>query len=486
MQQQDASSDRVQRLRWMREARFGLFVHWGLYSVAARHEWVKQRERLDDAAYQRYFEHFDPDRYDPRRWAQLARQAGMRYAVLTTKHHEGFCLWDSALTDFKATNTPAGRDLVRPWVEAFRAEGLRVGFYHSLLDWHHPAFPIDGLHPQRDDEEAKTAAKDRDVAHYADYLHGQVRELLTGYGQVDYLFFDFSYPGRTWGGKGRDDWRSQELLDLVYSLQPDVVVNDRLDLDGDVVTPEQYQPTGPMADGGRLWEACQTLNGSWGYDRDNLDWKTSGQLIRMLVDGVAKDGNLLLNVGPTARGEFEPRAVEILEALGAWTGPNARSIYGAGPASYTPPADCPLHPARRPAVSPPVRLAFPARPPARPGRESDLRAVPPRRVGDRHRGHRPGPAGAEHHHGGPRDRCTHPQPAGPPARCRRSRHRAVPDTRTVNKHVRQHAARRRPCVPRLPLDRDGGPIRRDLTNSAIPETTRAAAKRGPDEGRQRQ
>jgi alpha-L-fucosidase len=339
LQQQDVSSDRVQRLRWMREARFGLFVHWGLYSVAARHEWVKQRERLDDAAYQRYFEHFDPDCYDPQRWAKLARQAGMQYAVLTTKHHDGFCLWDSALTGYKATNSPAGRDLVRPWVEAFRAEGLRVGFYHSLLDWHHPAFPIDGLHPQRDDEEAKIAAKDRDIAHYADYLHGQVRELLTGYGQVDYLFFDFSYPGRTWGGKGRDDWRSQELLDLVYSLQPNVVVNDRLDLDGDVVTPEQYQPTGPMAEGGRLWEACQTLNGSWGYDRDNLDWKTSGQLIRMLVDGVSKDGNLLLNVGPTGRGEFEPRAVEILTAIGAWTGPNARSIYGAGPATYTPPPD---------------------------------------------------------------------------------------------------------------------------------------------------
>jgi alpha-L-fucosidase len=324
----------------MKEARFGLFVHWGLYSVAARHEWVKQRERLDDAAYQRYFDHFDPDRYDPRRWAALARQAGMRYAVLTTKHHEGFCLWDSALTDFKATNTPAGRDLVRPWVEAFRAEGLRIGFYHSLLDWHHPSFPIDGLHPQRDDEQARTAAKDRDVARYTDYLHGQVRELLTGYGQVDYLFFDFSYPGRTWGGKGRDDWRSPELLDLVYSLQPEVVVNDRLDLDGDVVTPEQYQPAGSLADGGRLWEACQTLNGSWGYDRDNLDWKTSGQLIRMLVDGVAKDGNLLLNVGPTARGEFEPRAAETLAAIGAWTGPNARSIYGAGPARFTPPADC--------------------------------------------------------------------------------------------------------------------------------------------------
>ena len=155
--QHDESSGSAERLRWMREARFGLFIHWGLYSVAARHEWVKQRERLDDAAYQRYFEHFDPDQYDPRRWAELARRAGMRYAVLTTKHHEGFCLWDSALTDYKAISTPACRDLVRPWLEAFRAEGLRVGFYHShsLLDWHHAEFPIDGLHPQRDDEAAK-------------------------------------------------------------------------------------------------------------------------------------------------------------------------------------------------------------------------------------------------------------------------------------------------------------------------------------------
>jgi alpha-L-fucosidase len=332
-------SGRAERLWWMREARFGLFVHWGLYSVAARHEWVKQRERLDDAAYQRYFEHFDPDLYDPRRWARLARQAGMRYAVLTTKHHEGFCLWDSALTDYKATNTPAGRDLVRPWVEAFRAEGLKIGFYHSLLDWHHPEFPIDGLHPQRDDEQAQAAAKGRDVGRYADYLHGQVRELLTGYGPVDYLFFDFSYPGRTWGGKGRADWRSDELLDLIRSLQPDVVVNDRLDLEGDVVTPEQYQPTSSLADDGRLWEACQTLNGSWGYDRDNLDWKTPDQLIRMLVDGVSKDGNLLLNVGPTARGEFEPRAVGTLDAIGRWMDQHARSVYGAGPATYVPPPD---------------------------------------------------------------------------------------------------------------------------------------------------
>ena len=210
-----------------------------------------------------------------------------------------------------------------------------------MLDWHHPDFPIDGLHPQRDEEQAIAAAKDRDISRYTDYLHGQVRELLTGYGPVDYLFFDFSYPGRAWGGKGRDDWRSAELLDLIRSLQPDVVVNDRLDLEpeADVLTPEQYQPASSLSADGRLWEACQTLNGSWGYDRDNLDWKTPDQLIRMLVDGVSKDGNLLLNVGPTARGEFDPRAVGTLQAIGAWMGQHARSVYGAGPARYVPPPD---------------------------------------------------------------------------------------------------------------------------------------------------
>jgi alpha-L-fucosidase len=204
---QAASTGQAERLRWLREARLGMFIHWGLYSMPARHEWVKQRECLDDASYDRYFQHFDPDLFDPGVWARHAAQAGMKYVVVTTKHHEGFCLWDSALTDYKATNTPARRDLLRPIIDAFRAEGLRVGLYHSLLDWHHPDFPIDGMHPQRDDEAAIAAAGDRDVTKYADYLHGQVEELLTQFGRIDYLWFDFSYPQRVWGGKGREDWR---------------------------------------------------------------------------------------------------------------------------------------------------------------------------------------------------------------------------------------------------------------------------------------
>lgn len=328
---------------WFTHDRFGMFVHWGLYSLAARHEWVKTRERMTDEQYQVYFDHFDPDRYDPAQWARTAKAAGMRYVVLTTKHHDGFCLWDSRLTDYKVTKTPHGRDLVGPFVDACRAEGLKVGFYHSLIDWHHPSFPVDGTHPRRDDEEFKAAAADRDIREYQEYLHGQVRELLTEYGRVDYLFFDFSYAGREWwGGKGPDDWDSPRLMAMVRELQPHILVNDRSGLPGDFVTPEQYQPSAPMTLDGRpvLWEACQTLNGSWGYDRDNLDHKSPELLIRMLVDGVSKGGNLLLNVGPTGRGDLDPRDTAVLAEIGRWTDLHERSLRGCGPSPYTPPADC--------------------------------------------------------------------------------------------------------------------------------------------------
>ncbi|MER6946471.1 alpha-L-fucosidase [Nonomuraea sp. NPDC000554] len=319
-------------MTWFIRDRFGMFVHWGPYSLAARHEWVKTRERMTDAEYQPYVDHFDPDRYDPVAWARTARAAGMRYVVLTTKHHDGFCLWDSDLTDYKARS-----DLVRPFVEACGAEGLKVGFYHSLIDWHHPDFPVDGTHPLRD------SAPDRpgDIAEYRRYLHGQVRELLTRYGTIDYLFFDFSYSTRTewWGGKGPADWGSTELLAMVRELQPGILVNDRLGIPGDFITPEQYQPSAPL-DG--LWEACQTLNGSWGYDRDNLDYKSADLLIKMLVDGVSKGGNLLLNVGPTGRGDIDPRALAVLAEIGLWMDLHERSIRGCGPSEFTAPPDCRL------------------------------------------------------------------------------------------------------------------------------------------------
>ena len=330
-------------LTWFTDARLGMFVHWGLYSLAARHEWVKNHERMTDAEYEPYFAHFDPDRYDPRAWARTAKAAGAGYVVLTAKHHDGFCLWNSALTDYTSMNTPFGRDAVAEFVEACRAEGLRVGLYYSLIDWHHRSFPVDGTHPQRDDENFKTAAADRDIRDYQRYLHGQVRELLTGYGQIDYLFFDFSYTHRAdyWGGKGAEDWDAENLLCMVRALQPQIIVNDRLGIPGDIVTPEQYQPLEPMTRDGEpvAWEACQTLNGSWGYDRDNLDSKSSESLIKLLIDGVSKDGNLLLNVGPDGRGRIDPVAQRTFDEIATWMDDHARSIHGAGPAPWKAPSD---------------------------------------------------------------------------------------------------------------------------------------------------
>ncbi|WP_243064817.1 alpha-L-fucosidase [Humibacter sp. RRB41] len=330
---------------WFTYNRFGMFIHWGVYALGARHEWLMNRERMSAEQYERYARHFDPDLFDAREWAAAAKAAGMKYVVLTTKHHDGFCLWDSDLTDYKVTTSPFGRDVVAEFVEAVRDAGLKVGFYHSLLDWHHPDFTIDGFHPQRDDPNAAAVNEERDLARYRDYLHGQVRELLTRYGRVDYLFFDFSYAVNhepvVWGAKGAEDWASEQLLTMVRELQPGILVNDRLGIPGDLVTPEQYQPDSPLEVGGKpvLWEACQTLNGSWGYDRDNTDYKDVGMLVRMLIDGVAKGGNLLLNVGPNGRGAFDEHALESLDGIGEWMRLHSRSIYGAGRSSFTPPTD---------------------------------------------------------------------------------------------------------------------------------------------------
>ncbi|MBG6240017.1 alpha-L-fucosidase [Mycetocola sp. CAN_C7] len=329
---------------WFDRGRLGLFIHWGVYALPARHEWVQNREHIRPEDYEIYSEHFDPDLFDARGLARQAREAGFTYAVLTTKHHDGFCLWDSTLTDYTAPRTRAGRDLVREFVDAFRAEGLRIGFYHSLIDWHHPDFTVDGVHPLRDDPAEVSLNGERDLGVYRKYLHGQVRELLTGYGQVDYLFFDFSYSQGIGGlpGKGAAEWGSAELLTLIRDLQPGCIVNDRLELGGDVATPEQYQPVvTPTDDSGNpvRWEACQTLNGSWGYDRDNLNDKSSDLLLRMLVDTVSKNGNMLLNIGPDARGAIDARTQERLTDLASWFRLHGRSIYGAGPSEFSPPTD---------------------------------------------------------------------------------------------------------------------------------------------------
>lgn len=346
---------------WFTEARFGMFIHWGLYALGARHEWLQQRERMSAEHYERkYFPRFDPDLYDPAAWADAAADAGMKYLVVTSKHHEGFCLWDSALTDYKAPNTPAGRDLLRPMLDAFRARGLRTGLYYSVIDWHHPDFTVDFIHPLRDRPDRDALNEGRDMQRYRDYLHGQVRELLTEMGDIDVLWADFSYevgsghgaygaltedalaaaleaqngrpPVRPVVGKGAKDWGSEELLRMIRELRPNILLNDRLGLpDGyDLTTPEQAVPASwPQRDGKpALWEVCHTFSGSWGYHRDETTWKSPAQLLALLVEVVGKGGNLLLNVGPTGRGEFDARALERLAAMGRWMRANGRSIYG--------------------------------------------------------------------------------------------------------------------------------------------------------------
>ncbi len=325
-----------------------MFIHWGLYALAARHEWVKSRELIDDETYQKYFDHFSPDLYDPRAWAAAARDAGMKYVVITSKHHEGFCLWDTQQTDYKATNTPHGKDLLRPFVEAFREAGLRVGFYYSLIDWHHPDFPIDIFHPLRDRDDVQELNEGRSIRNYAAYMREQVRELLTGYGPIDIIWYDFSYPWREYRGlpgKGHDDWESEELLALTRELQPRIIVNNRLDLPvehADIHTPEQYQPREWVHVDSKpvVWEACQTFSGSWGYHRDEATWKSPEQLIQMLVNTVAMGGNLLMNVGPTARGTFDDRALDALDAYADWMRLHSRAIYGCTQSKFTAPADC--------------------------------------------------------------------------------------------------------------------------------------------------
>lgn len=335
---------------WFTHDRFGMFIHFGLYALPARHEWVKTNEKIPEEKYDEYFKYFNPDMYNPREWARQAKNAGMKYAVITAKHHEGFCLFDSKYTDYNSVNTPFGRDIIKEFTDAFREEGLRVGLYYSLLDWHHPDFTIDKYHPRRDDENVPEMNEKRDMKKYAEYMRNQVTELLTSYGKIDILWFDFSYPDSTYtnpygvklGGKGIDDWESEKLIETARRINPDIIIDNRTGIEQDLWTPEQEQPTQWVRDGdGKrvVWEACQTFSGSWGYFRDEFTWKSEEQLIRMLINTVSVGGNLLLNVGPTARGCFDRRAENSLSAMGDWMKYNCRSIYGCTQSDFTPPAD---------------------------------------------------------------------------------------------------------------------------------------------------
>ena len=326
--------------KWFTHDRFGMFIHWGIYAVPARGEWYKTTNMVPDDEYDRYVDYFNPDLYDPREWARTARKAGMKYVVFTTKHHDGFCMWDTAYTDYKCTNSPAARDLLREFVDAFRAEGLHIGLYYSLLDWHHPQFPIDSRHPRRSDPNAGELNKGRNMKIYTQYMRDQVEELLSNYGKIDIMWYDFSYnefPERDMAnpytiGFGKDDWESEKLIELTRRLQPGIIINNRCDIDQDIWTPEQFQPHGwvthPKTGELVTWETCQTFSGAWGYHRDEYTWKSPEMLIQMLVNTVSTGGNLIINVGPTARGYFDKRACDSLKVYEEWMKYNSDSIYG--------------------------------------------------------------------------------------------------------------------------------------------------------------
>ncbi|MGE5532548.1 MAG: alpha-L-fucosidase, partial [Bacteroidota bacterium] len=298
--------DRERRLEWFRNARFGMFIHWGLYAQLGRHEWVMNRERIPVREYEKLAATFKPKANAPRKWAKLAKEAGMRYMVMTTKHHEGYCLWDSKLTKYTAPKTGPKRDLVAEYVEAARAEGMRVGFYYSLMDWHHP----DGERCTKDE-----AARRR----FLDYIHGQIRELLTNYGKIDVLWYDMPWPLET-----AEAWESETMNRMVFELQPDIIVNNRNRLDGDFSTPEQRIEA---ERGGRAWESCMTMNESWGFNRGDDAWKTPKTIVRNLATCAHGAGNYLLNIGPRADGSVPEESVRTLDAVGKWMERNGDTIY---------------------------------------------------------------------------------------------------------------------------------------------------------------
>lgn len=331
--------DVMNRTQWWRDARFGMFIHFGAYAVPARGEWVKSNERMTTEQYQKYIDVFNPVDFDAKKWAKAAKAAGMKYAVLSAKHHDGFCLFDSKLTDYKLSARFAGRDLVREFLDAFRAEGLKVGLYYSLIDWHHPDYPNVGNHPQRDDKEYGKRTFNWD--NYLKYMHGQVEELVKNYGKIDIIWLDYSF-----GDYASDKWKAKELLDMVHKYQPNIILNNRLEINqnmgdaerkvsmiGDFETPEQGIPDALLVDpySNLLpWETCLTMNGAWGYAENDHNWKSPELITHCLVNCVSKNGNLLLNVGPDARGNFPEESIRILEEVGKWMDKNHESIYGCG------------------------------------------------------------------------------------------------------------------------------------------------------------
>ena len=343
---QEADFTRSARTTWFEAARFGMFIHWGIYSIPGKGEWSYAYDSYKPGEYEAFARRFNPVNYRPREWARLAKAAGMKYAVLTSRHHDGFCMFDSHFTDYKITKSPYGKDAVREFLEAFRAEGLKVGLYHSLPDWTHPGY-ADTESPECLRE---GGAKEPHVptpeqyASFTNLVWNHVNQLTTEYGKLDLLFFDYTSQTKAF----LDYFGRDRLLETVYANQPDIIVNDRLSYykdncrDFDYYTPEICVPNQPQTVKGRAvpWETCATMNDHWGYCREDQNWKTPEAVVAGLIGCVSKNGNLLLNVGPTELGEIPDGSVRILRAMADWYAANGESVTGCGLSRFTPPHGC--------------------------------------------------------------------------------------------------------------------------------------------------
>jgi alpha-L-fucosidase len=316
---------------WFKNARLGMFIHWAPCSQRGWElSWplvagvgalpFSQNVKVDE--YHSVARSFNPTKFDPRAWARLAKRAGMKYAVLTSKHHDGFAMFHTATSDYGIASTPFGRDIVREYADAFRAEGLRVGLYFSLIDWHHPDYPAftEADKPYKFGQWRRSTPEQWE--RFVGVMFAQVRELLTNYGTIDLLWFD--------GGWERtpEEWKTRELEKMIRELQPAIVINDRLPGCGDYDTPEQAVPSRPPE---RAWETCMTMNNSWAYNPSDRGYKSARSLVHTIEQVAAMDGNLLLNVGPTGEGLLPPEQAERMETIAAWMEQNGESITDTAP-----------------------------------------------------------------------------------------------------------------------------------------------------------
>lgn len=350
----ESAAEKKERMAWWDEAKFGMFIHWGLYSIPAGEymgtrtpsknaEWIMHHLQIPISEYEKYALQFNPTKYNADEWVSIAKNAGMKYIVLTSKHHDGFCLWNSKYTRYDVMDaTPFKRDIIKELSEACKREGIRLCFYHSIMDWHHP--DAQAINEPNYNHRDKDKVNPNFPRYVEKYLKPQLKELMTKYGDISVMWFD---------GEWIPDYTTEMAKDIynyLRNIKPDLIINNRIDkgrqgmkgmdtegkFAGDFGTPEQEIPATGVP--GLKWESCMTMNDSWGYKYFDENWKSAETLIRNLIDIVSKGGNFLLNVGPTAEGLIPDASIERLQVMGNWMKVNSESIYGADPSPFEKPA----------------------------------------------------------------------------------------------------------------------------------------------------